>query len=684
MADADKSDLRSGPGAAAGASEVWAAVGDAFFGELTKHLSSVLAADLVYVGEYFRKPVDRIITLAAGSNGAEAEGLDYYLKGTAAEEVLSRGAAIYESGITRAFPSDVSLKEAGAEALAGKALFSSRAEPIGAIVAVWRQPPVSSPAAGALLEAFAPRAAAELERKRAQDGLVESEQRYRAFIANSPDAMWRIEFEEPIPTGLPEDEQIERIFRIGYIAECNEAAVRMYLELPASVSAVIGSPLRDVMSRTDVVDHLRALIRSEYRVERVAVRLGGPGRTPKYVLTTLVGIVEDGKLLRWWGTSHDVGDLRKAELEWHAWERRFRVLLETIHMAAVMLDPEGWVLFCNDYLLHITGWPRDQLLGKNWFDVAVPAEYREELRSAFFRYVAEGKDHAYEGAVLTRGGATRLMAWDRTILRDAEQNIIGTASIGRDITNQRALEQRLREADRLESVRKLAGAVAHDFNNLLTAISSFGSELLEAHPSGPERHAAEQVIKASEQGGALTRQLIAFSRDLAVEPRRLDLNDVIRDSRSILQRLAGKRIELVLDLAPSLPAVLADPGQVHQVLVNLTINAHDAMPGGGRLTITSTTVEIGEERAATMPDVEPGTYVMLDVADTGAGIPESIRMHLFQPFFTTKEGRGTGLGLASVYGIVRQSGGYVSLDSESGKGTTFHILLPALPQRHSG
>ncbi len=680
MADGGKADLPPGGFGRARASAVWAAVGDAFFRELVKHLSAVLSADLLYVGEYVSKPVERIVTIAAGSHGAEARGFDYLIENTPAAEVFKRGRSIYEAGIRGVFPSDAALKEAGAEAFAGKALFDSHGQCIGAIIALWRHALSNTSGPMAVLEAFAPRTAAELERRQDENRHIESEQRYRAFIASSQDAMWRIEFEEPIPVDLPEDEQIERVLRLGYIAECNDAAVWMYLGRRVPPSEAIGKRVAAIVSRTDMsTDDFRAMIRAGYKAERVAVRLLA-GDTPRYVVRSAVGVVEDGKLLRVWGTARDIGDLRKAEQEWHAWEQRFRMLLETIDMAAVMLDPQGNVLFCNDYLLRMTGWTREDLVGKNWFNAMVPDEHRDRLRNSFLQYLADGGEHErFEGVVLTRSGARRVIEWDRTLLRDGENRIVAAASIGRDITNQRALEARLREADRLESIRKLAGAIAHDFNNLLVAIVGFGEELLEAHRGGPERHAAEQIIRAGEQGSALARQLVAFSRNVPVASRPVDVNDVIRDSRGIVEHLLGKRVALVLNLAESLPKVMADPGQMNQILVNLALNAHDAMPDGGQLTITSRTVEVREDRPAEAPDVEPGSYVEIDVADTGTGIPDEVRTRVFEPFFTTKPGRGTGLGLASVYGIVRQSGGYVYLDSEVGKGTTFHILLPALP-----
>jgi PAS domain S-box-containing protein len=655
------------------ASQVWNAVGAAFFRELTSHLSSALDAHLVYIGELCRRPVDRLIVLATNKNGTEINGFEYEVGGTSVEAMLAHGMSIHERSVRRVFPSDPVLEKAGGEAFAGKTLFDSRGQPIGAIVAVWRHPLSDSSRTAAMLEAFAPRTAAELERKRGEDSLRASSQRYQAFIAASSDAMWRVEFEEPIPIDLPEDEQIDRIYRYGYIDECNQATVRIYTPGAASM---IGARYGSILPRTEAREqYLRAFIRTGYR----GLTLQPPEGNLTYVVSSLMGIVEDGKLLRVWGSARDIGDLRKAELEWHASERRFRQLLETIQIGALMLDAQGRVTFCNDFLLTVTGWSRDDLLGRDVFDRMVPPEDRDKVRSGLADQISGRVPHQhYEGRLLTRDGTHRLIAWDSTVLLDTEGKATGVAVLGWDITDQKVLEARLSEADKLESVRRLAGAIAHDFNNLLTVIMGYGSELLKASEGNSTQKAAA-VVQATEQGMALTRQLLSFSRDLPVKPQPVQVNTVITDNENMLRQLLGKMVELVCDLDPSPRAVIADPGQIHQVLVNLAINARDAMPGGGILRITTRTVEVDEIRPTAMPDIEPGTYVVLDVGDTGTGIPEDVRVHIFEPFFTTKQGSGTGLGLASVYGIVRQSGGYISVESTPGKGATFHILLPALP-----
>jgi len=284
-----------------------------------------------------------------------------------------------------------------------------------------------------------------------------------------------------------------------------------------------------------------------------------------------------------------------------------------------------------------------------------------------------GEERALESL---KRGATNYVAKDQ--LKGLMTKVRRALKEAEEREEERCLEEQLREAQKMESIGKLAGGIAHEFNNLLTPIIGYSELVLnQTRNDDPLRQHIEEIKKAGERAASLTKQLLAYSRKQPLQPRVLDLNAVIAEVDRMLRRLIGGNIELVTRLAPELGRVKVDPGQIEQIVINLAVNARDAMPQGGKLTIETTNTELDEAYPRKRAAVTPGQYVMLSVSDTGCGMDAQTQSHLFEPFFTTKEiGKGTGLGLSMVYGIVKQSGGDIWVYSEIGRGTVFKIYLP--------
>ncbi len=374
-----------------------------------------------------------------------------------------------------------------------------------------------------------------------------------------------------------------------------------------------------------------------------------------------------------------MGMIRKQAEEEVRQERDFaQSLLDTARAVIVLLDLEGRVLSLNAFAEQLTGMTSEQARGVDWVGTLVPERERGNIRGVFAQSLKEGSVQGYTNPVLAADGRERLIEWYGATSRAADGEVIGFLATGHDITERMRLEEQLRQSQKMEMVGQLAGGIAHDFNNLLTAIIGHAQFALESLPVGDvTRSDVEQVLKASDRASSLTQQLLAFSRRQIIEPRDLDLNELMFNAGKLLRRLIGENIELVTVASPMPPVVRADPVQLEQVLINLVVNARDAMPDEGTLTMETALVDLDEDYTRGHLDTAPGPYVLLAVSDTGTGMTPEVKAHLFEPFFTTKQaGKGTGLGLATTYGIVRQHGGSIWVYSEPGHGATFKIYLP--------
>ncbi|MFO8058613.1 MAG: PAS domain S-box protein, partial [bacterium] len=377
----------------------------------------------------------------------------------------------------------------------------------------------------------------------------------------------------------------------------------------------------------------------------------------------------------------DISEQKHAEAVLKQSEKRYRELSESIRDAILVADPDRNITDCNPAFSELFGYSLDEIKGKKtlflYDDEEEFQRTGEALRShsgqALFLYTINYRKKS--GEVFP--GETSVF-----YLRDSEDNPIGFIGLIRDVSERRQLEEQLNQAMKMEAIGRLAGGVAHDFNNALTPIMTItGALLKELDPENPLYSDIKEIERAGERCTSLTRQLLAFGRRQALDIEVLNLNNVVSDMEKMLGRLIGEDVELVKFLDPALGNVKADAGQMEQILANLAVNARDAMPQGGQLTIETGNMRLGEDYASDHPHVTPGLHVMLAVSDTGFGMDEETRSKVFEPFYTTKEkGKGTGLGLSTVYGIVKQMGGNVWCYSEPGKGTTFKIYLPRVEE----
>jgi len=371
----------------------------------------------------------------------------------------------------------------------------------------------------------------------------------------------------------------------------------------------------------------------------------------------------------------------QAEAALRASEERFRALVENSSDALLLIDAEGRITYLSPSSERHLGWAPEQLVGRSIFDF-LHAEDRDLVGARLVETLGNpGTPISAQVRFHHADGSWRIM--DGVAVNRLNDPAVGGIVINaRDITERRRLEEQLRQAQKMEAVGQLAGGVAHDFNNLLTAILGYCHLILDEVPEeDPLRPDLLEIQSAGERAASLTRQLLAFSRRQMLQPQLVDINTLVQQLEKLLRRLISEDVELVTALAADLRPVMVDPASVEQILVNLAVNARDAMPSGGRLTIETANVELDDAAAAADSAMTPGAYVRIAVSDTGVGMDASTRARVFEPFFTTKEqGKGSGLGLATVYGMVKQSRGYIWVDSEPGRGATFKAYLPATAQ----
>ena len=464
-----------------------------------------------------------------------------------------------------------------------------------------------------------------------------------------------------------------------------------YLMMNSAGARFLGRSVDEVLGKDDAELFNEDVGRMIMERDRAVVQSGGAqtyeeaataaGITRTYLATKGPYRDPSGQVIGLLGICRDISDRKRAEEEIRRSQQKLQIHFEHTPLAVVEWDLQFRVAAWNPSAEQVFGYSRQEALGQ-YASFIVPAPFRQYVDQVWQSLLNQKGGVRSTNDNITKDGRVISCEWYNTPLVDESGRVFGVASLVQNVTERVALEEKLRQSQKMEAVGRLAGGVAHDFNNLLTVILGYSQILAEGVPAGSRlAESTAQIKSAADRASGITRQLLAFSRKQVLSPRVINLNDIMSNLDSLLRRLIGEDIEVLTLPATDLGSVKADPGQIEQVIMNLALNARDAMPRGGKLTLETTNEQLDEPYARGHQPAEPGRYVMLAVSDTGHGMSLETQARIFEPFYTTKEvGKGTGLGLSMVYGIVKQSGGYIWVYSEPDRGTTFKIYLPRVDQ----
>jgi len=637
----------------------WSSAGEDFFQATARYLAETVGVEYVCI-DRLSGDLLSAQTVAVYHDNQFEENVAYSLYDTPCGEVVGKSICLFPREVRHLFPRDSVLQDMCAESYVGVTLWSADGRPIGLIALIGRQPLTNPALTELLLKLVAIRAAGELERRQAEEALQQSETQYRELVQTSHDLIWRVNAE-------------------GRITFMNDAARDILGYAPHEM---IGRPFVDFLPaprHTDNVEPLMTRLTKHAHLTDLENRLLHKNGEEKVLLDNLVirrdaqGAVSD--IL---GTSKDITKRRRAEEALQQSEERLGQTQAIGHIGSWVYDVSSDTVWASDEGFRIFGFP-PATIRLPLADFEACMQDRDMVHQALMNLLSSGVPYNIEYTINPADGSpARIIAAVAEEINDETGSPVRVMGVLHDITERRRLDDQLNQAARMESIGRLAGGIAHDFNNILTGIIGITQIMQnkEVTKTGMQEDLAE-VLALAERATNLTRQLLIFSRRQQFQPRIVPANLITENVSKLLTRVIGEDITLVITHQANVGSVKVDVAQMETVLINLAVNARDAMLAGGQFTIEMANTVVAAAQTLVPREVHPGEYVRITITDTGQGMEPAVLEHIFEPFYTTKGvGQGTGLGLATVYGIIDEHEGYIWVESEPERGTRFTILLP--------
>lgn len=500
-----------------------------------------------------------------------------------------------------------------------------------------------------------------VERKQTEKALRKSEQAFQDLLNTITDYVWNARIEDDHIVYNYYSSVVERI--TGYPPE-------YFMDSSEAWLSIIHPEDRAQARRDLDREYAGEVVTHEYRIIR-------PDGEIRWLHgTTSPTFDQQGKVIGLSGIVSDITERKLAEEAVKASEEKYRTLFENSGLSIIIYDRAGKILLINNVAAQFFDSTPQTLIGQRLHDL-LPSTVADEYLRRIQTVMKTSQEDLSEDRLQTAEGEVWFLTSTHP-LRDEEGNVTSVQVIAHNTTERKQLAEQLRQAQKMEAIGQLTAGIAHDFNNLLTVINGF-AELLEFElaQNPAQQESVRKILHAGQRGAELVRKLLAFSREQAIEPHLININHIVSEMNKVLQRTIGENIDLEIRLDSNLWYIRIDPTQIEQIIVNLVVNARDVMPHGGKIVIETANVTLDEDFVTTHVEAQPGDHVRLTVTDTGPGMSEAIKAHIFEPFYTTKEvGKGTGLGLSIVYGIVKQNQGHIGVFTEVGLGTTFKIYIP--------